>query len=300
MFRWYPCAHRCNILVLLGLTAWWLAGAARAADPPDTLQIGLSASLFKDVPEVLVRTTLPVAESLIAVQTGLPGKFVPVRDAEQLAEQLAGGKLQLGVFCGVEFAWARQKHAQLRPLTIAVNQQNHLQVHILVRHDCQATKLADLADKPLALPRSSHVQCQLVLQRQVCCGANALAKLKRPATAEDALDDVVDAVVQATVVDGEALESYQRRKPGRFVKLRELHKPETFPAPIVAYQPGILTDTALRTFHDGMARAHESARGRQALQLWKLSRFETVPADYEQLLADTLKTYPPPIRQDGK
>jgi hypothetical protein len=45
--------------------------------------------------------------------------------------------------------------------------------------------------------------------------ATFLARLTTPGNLEEALDDVVDGVVQATVVDSLGWEAYKRRKPGR-------------------------------------------------------------------------------------
>jgi len=150
---------------------------------------------------------------------------------------------------------------------------------------------------PVALPRGLP-HCELFLKRQGnLCGtesATAFSQLCRPADAEDALDDVVEGKAQAAVIDGAVLECYQRRKPGRFAQLKELRKPESFPVPIVAYVEGTLDDADLRAFREGIVKAQKTAKGRQALMLWKLTGFEPVPDDYGQLLDNVAKTYAPP------
>src|SRR5262249_49082593 len=152
----------------------------------------------------------------------------------QLAEQLARGQTELAVFTGVEFAWARQKNTKLHALVIAVNQNRCLRVHVMVRQDCAAARLADFKEMPISVPRCSLEHCELFVRRQASLcggdGAAAFSQLCRPADVEDALDDVVDGKSQAAVVDGAALDCYQKRKPGRFGRLKELHKPELFPA----------------------------------------------------------------------
>lgn len=285
------CALR--LLLALGFVSVW--GVASAGEPA-RLHVGLSGTLFHEVPEPLVRLTLPPAEALITDQTQRTGKLAVVNDPEQLADQLAGGKLHLAVFTGVEFAWARQKHGQLRPLAIAANQDDRVRVHVLVRQENRATKLGDMTDRALALPRAGRAHSRLFLERH---GVSP-GQCRRPASAEDALDDVIDGVAEAAVVDGETLTCYQRRKPGRFAKLRELHEPTVFPAPIIAYQPGAFTDAVARHLHDSLVKAHDSARGKRTLELWKLTHYGSVPADYEQLLAETLKAYPPAERQARK
>jgi ABC-type phosphate/phosphonate transport system substrate-binding protein len=146
------------------------------------------------------------------------------------------------------------------------------------------------------MPRSSMEHTRLFLERRCLARGKApqdfFASVATPATAEDALDDVVDGAVQAAVVDGVALTCYQRRKPGRFARLKEVQRSETFPAAVVAYRAGGLDGETLGRFREGMLRANEDARGRQLLTLWKITGFEEVPEDYERTLAGIIKAYP--------
>ena len=50
--------------------------------------------------------------------TGTPGRVSMASDALDLGEQLAEGKVQFGVFHGVGFAWAQEKHPTLKPLAL--------------------------------------------------------------------------------------------------------------------------------------------------------------------------------------
>lgn len=279
-------AWRLAVVAAAGLSA--AAAVAPAGNPPDSIQVGLSQSLFYEVPEALVRTTLPPHEALMMADTGLKGKIHIVPDAAQLAEQLANGKTHVGVFSGVEYAQARQQHPKLKALAIAVNKQDRVTVHVVVRQDSRAKQVGDLADKKLALPRGSRLHCRVSLQAYVADPKT----LKRPASAEDALDDVHDGIVDAAVVDSEAVHCFQRRKPGRFAKLRDLQKPVVYPVPVLVYQEGVLDEATLQTVYRGLLKAHESERGRKALDLWKLTRYAKVPDDYDQLLDDVLKVHP--------
>lgn len=300
MFRRSCCANGMvtHFLLTALIAGTAVAGTAMAGDPPARLRVGISESLYRDVPETLFKTTFSPVESLIQEQTGLAGQLALGGASEQLLERLVSGQVELAVLSGMEFAWARQKNTKLQPLVIAVNQQKYLRVHVLVRHDGAATRLADLKDMPVALPRASLPHCELFLKRQgSLCGtesAPAFSQLCRPSNAEDALDDVVEGKAQAAVIDGAGLECYQRRKPGRFARLKELHKPESFPVPIVAYVEGKLDDARLRAFREGIVKAQQTAKGRQVLMLWKLTAFEPVPDDYGQLLDEVAKTYTPP------
>jgi hypothetical protein len=201
----------------------------------------------------------------------------------------------------MEFAWARQKNTKLQPLVIAVNEEKYLSVHVLARRDCTAALLADLKDMPVALPRGSQ-NCELFWKRQAGLHGFALtdplAALQRPADVEDALDDVVEGKAEVAVVDGAGMECYQRRKPGRFARLKELHKPESFPVPIVAYVEGQIDDATLRTFKEGIVRAQRTAKGQRVLMLWKLTSFDPVPDDYPRLLDEVAQKYAPTAAEE--
>lgn len=275
------------LVVAAGVSA--AAAVAPAANQPDSIMVGLSQSLFHEVPEALVRTTLPPHEALMMADTGLKGKIHIVPDAAQLAEELVNGKTHVGVFSGVEYAQVRQQHPKLKALAIAINKQDRVTVHVVVRQDSRATQVSELADKKLALPRGSRIHCRVSLHAYVADPKT----LKRPASAEDALDDVHDGVVDAAVVDSEAVHCFQRRKPGRFAKLRDLHKPVVYPVPVLVYQEGVLDEATLRTVYRGLLKAHETERGRKTLDLWKLTRYAKVPDDYDQLFDEVLKMHPP-------
>jgi len=279
---------------------WWGVHSGNAAGPdtdqPKALRIGLASSLFRDLPEWMVKASLPPFRSLLASQTGLDGELIAGGDPIELGEALTKNKLQLGVFYGFEFAWARQKYPDLLPLVIIVNQDRQLFAHVLVRQDSQVNHLADLRGRVLALPRASQEHCRLFLERRCRAESDAgqkfFSQVTAPANIEEALDDVVDGGVQAALVDGVGLRCYQQRKPGRFTKLKEIHKSERFPTAVVAYHAGALNEAALRSFREGMIRANEHVLGRQVSTMWRITSFEKVPDDYEQTLVATVKAYP--------
>jgi ABC-type phosphate/phosphonate transport system substrate-binding protein len=262
------------------------------------VRIGLISSLFSDVPEPTVMAMMQPLSALMEAQTGVGGELVACGDADNLGQQLSEDKVQLGVFHGIEFAWARQKHPELRPLVIAVNEQQHLRAVLIIRADGKIGDLGDLQQKVLAFPHQSREHCQLFLRRR--CQefkkepANFFAKVTNPANAEDALDDVVDGTVQACIVDSLSLDCYKRRKPGRFHRLKILQSSEVFPAAVVAFRAGILDEATLARVRDGMINANRTVAGKQLMTLWKLTSFEPVPADYDQTLTEIVKVYPAP------
>jgi len=263
---------------------------------PAMVRIGLVRTLFRDVPEPMVLLMMQPFSTLMRAQTGLNGKLIPCRDPYELGQRLHEDKMELGVFHGFEFAWAQQKHPDLRPLCIAINRHRHLTANLVVRSDSEAAGLVDLKGKIVALPRYSREQCRLFLER-ACqeCGTEPsrfFAKLTTPANVEDALDDVVRGKLQAAVVDGVSLECYEQVKSGCFARLKVLKQSMIFPAAVVAYRQGALEASTLTRFREGMIGANQNERGRDLMAMWKLTAFEDVPADYAQTTANILRAYP--------
>jgi ABC-type phosphate/phosphonate transport system substrate-binding protein len=264
----------------------------------DVVRIGLIGSLFRDVPSGAVAAMMEPFGAMMQSQTGITGELVPSGDANQLGQMLAEDKVQLAVFHGIEFAWARVKYPQLRPLVIAVNRERYLHAILVARAEGPVNSFADLQGKALALPRGSREHAYLFLQHN--CQElkkdqqHFFSKITQPANIEAGLDDVVDRLVQAAIVDNVSLDCYKRRKPGRFEKLKIVQTSEVFPAAVVAYRLGALDEPTLKRFREGMANANQTLLGRQLLTLWKLTAFEAVPDDYEQTCTEIVRAYPPP------
>jgi ABC-type phosphate/phosphonate transport system substrate-binding protein len=290
-----------KLAILIGLVVLVLAPAATAEGEragSDACRIGLIRSLFRDTPEATVRALMQPFGSLMESQTGLTADLVTARDSKDLGQRLKEGKVQLGVFHGIEFAWAKQKHPDLKPLVIAINKERHLYAYLVVRKDTKVAGLADLKGKILALPRGSREHCHLFLER--CCkdaGVEAkrhFAQITTPTGIESALDNLVRGTVDATMVDAISFNSYKREKPGCCELLKVLKQSETFPAAVIAYFPGNLDEARLQQFRDGMLRANQTVLGRQLLSLWRLTAFEEVPDDYQKTLTEIVKSYPAP------
>src|SRR5262249_4444614 len=158
-------------------------------------------------------------------ETGFGSDIVALENHEVLAERLASGRLQLGVFMGYEFAWAQARHPRLKVLAVGMNQHSYRYPTLIVRRDGPASAPADLRGKALALPRSGQGYGRLFAAAQSRLeGQDPGAFLGRIDSFEDAetpLDEVVDGIQEAAVVDRLGLEAYQRRKPGRFARLKK-------------------------------------------------------------------------------
>jgi ABC-type phosphate/phosphonate transport system substrate-binding protein len=150
-------------------------------------------------------------------ETGLENEIVREKDWRELTNKMAKGRLQLGVFQGYEFAWAQDKQAGLKPLAIAVNVYRYPTAYVITRRDNPAKDFGGLQSDSLSTPATGQGFLRLFARRQAEDQGKKLdtffSKVTEPDNAEDALDDVVDGVTQATVVDRAALEAYKQRKP---------------------------------------------------------------------------------------
>ena len=286
------------IAATLGALNAYLPAEEETSRRPEAVRIGMVDSLFREVPKPMLQLVMQPFATLMQQQTGLTGHIIADGEYTNLSQDLATDKVHLGVFHGVEFAWARLKHPELKPLMIAVVQQPHLRAYLIVRSDFEANSLADLKGTELAISRGTREHCRLFLDKYCRKEGHEpkhfFAKISTPPNPEDSLDKVFEDEVKATVVDNVALESYKRRKPGRFEQLQPILISEVFPTGVVAYRPGSIDADTLKRFREGMATANQNALGRQLMTLWKLTAFEPVPADYEKTLTDIVKAYPPP------
>jgi ABC-type phosphate/phosphonate transport system substrate-binding protein len=285
-------------LLAILLTAVTIGAEVRAETPSDTIRIGVVKSLCKNMPEGLVKVAMQPFPALLHAQTGFSYELASPTDAMILGKQIAEKDVQLGVFQGFEFAWAREKYPELRPLLIAVNEHPNRRAHLIVRADEHITGLADLKDKELAIPRYSRDHCRMFVERQCRQSGKKMceffSKVKTSMNVEEALDAVVDDAVQAAVVDEVAWSCYQRRKPGRSEQLKDFAQSEWFPDTVVVYRESSIPDATLRRFQDGLLHAREIPLGRQLMTLWFMTEFQRIPPDFGQLVRDIAKIYPPP------
>jgi ABC-type phosphate/phosphonate transport system substrate-binding protein len=283
-------------LSLAGGAGRWAAADSGESRTP-SVRIALVGTLFRDQPAPLVLAMMRPFGSVMQAQTGVPGELVPGGDPFQVARTLVANEVQLAVLHGFEFAWVKQRHPELQPLMIAVNQHREVRCNLVVNRDCKAGCFADLKGQVLALPKGTREHVRMYMNRRCEAGGDArnhFGKVAIPATAEDALDDVVDGEAHVSIVDEAAFDAYKRRKPARCEKLKTIDQSEAFPAGVIVYQPGVLDEQTLQRFREGMLNAEKTALGKQMLMMWRLTGFEQVPANYDEALVNIIKAYPPP------
>ena len=270
----------------------------RAEAPPDPVRLGMVKSLFRNVPEPLIKVCAQPFRALVQEQTGFTCKLDPPTDPFKLGEQVASNEIELGVFQGIEFAWVREKHPELRPLVIAVNVHPTRRAHLILRADDSATGVADLKGKKLAIPRQSRDHCEVFIDRQCRkCGqplCQFFSHVDTSLNVEQALDDVFEETIRAAVVDDVAWECYKRRKPGRAEHLKDFLRSQPFPDTVVAYRGNSLDAATLSRLREGLLTADHNALGRQLLTLWSMTEFQKVPKDFAKVLDEIVKIYPAP------
>jgi ABC-type phosphate/phosphonate transport system substrate-binding protein len=283
---------------LAALAAAALAGPLRADAPPDPVRLGMVRSLFKNVPEPLIKVSMQPFRALMQAQTGYSCELSRPADAFELGEQIAKKEVQLGVFQGIEFAWAKEKYPELQPLVIAVNQHPNRRAFLIVRADGPIHQMADLQGKKLSIPRMTRDHCEVFVSHQCQQLGKPLdqffSNVNTNLNAEKALDDVVDEKLDAVALDDVAWTCYQRRKPGRSQQLKALLQSEWFPDTVVAYRENYLDQSSLDRFRNGLLTADQNALGRQLLTLWVMTEFRKVPNDFDKLLSEIAKKYPAP------
>ena len=272
---------------------------AQSSKDPDTVRIGMTQSIFVDIPPILVQMFAPSFGELTRECSGLGGQMVVGGDAFELSKKLRAHEVDFAVYQGVEFAWALQRHDDLVPLMVAINRHRFIKAYLVVRKDSDVTGFADIKGKDIAFPLKSKEHCRLFLERNCndcgqCEPKAFFGHMTRPGSTETALDNVCAGRLAAAIVENSALENYQSLKPGCAAKLRVAKTSETFPVAAIVYRKGAVSPAVLAKFKEGMVNANKNDRSRELMNVFQVTAFEPVPADYFQTCADIVRAYPPP------
>jgi ABC-type phosphate/phosphonate transport system substrate-binding protein len=264
----------------------------------DVLRIGSSGTLTGESKGDKEKSALETLKSFIQDETGYKSEILRQKDWRTLAEKMTKGQLQVGVFQGYEFAWAKEKFPELNPLMLAINVYRYPEVYVVARKNDPAKDFAGLKGQSLAIPAAGQGYLRLFVDRE--CGKQGtkpeafFSKIQTPDNFEDALDDMVDGTVKAVVADRAALEGYKRRKPGRFRQLKAVAKSAPLPPTVIAYYDAKLNGATLKRFREGLLNAGKTDKGETMLTFFRLTGFVDVPADFGKVLAASRKEFPPP------
>jgi ABC-type phosphate/phosphonate transport system substrate-binding protein len=284
------------LVTLFALPGWSVRGQQAKFD---VLRIGTSGSLTgQEESSAREKTGIEELKSFIKEETGMDNEIIRQKSLKDLAEQMVQKKLQLGVFQGYEFAWAQEKHSDLKPLALAVNVYTYPTAYIVTRRDNAAKDFAGLKGQSLVIPATGQGFLRLFVDHESEANGQKseqfFSKIGSADNVEDALDSVVDGKIQAAIADRAALEAYKDRKPGRFKQLKEVAKSGPFPPALVAYYDAAVDEATLKRFKDSLLGSSKKEKGQTLLTMFHLSGFVDVPADFDKVLADTRKTYPAP------
>jgi ABC-type phosphate/phosphonate transport system substrate-binding protein len=274
-----------------------LIPAAGFAEAKEVLRIGIPQSAFRDVPPALLTFAGETFRELMKSQTGLEGEVTMDADALSIAKSIDSGKLQVGVFLGHEFAWAKDKYPDLIPLVCSVPRPREVQAYLLVRWDSKAAHLGDLKGAKLALATGSRDHARLFLERRKAAemGDGGFGSTVKAATVHDAIFQVIDGEADVTVADFAAWNYFQKLYPGASQNIRILSRSEVFPPTVIACKKGALPDETVKRLREGLLSAHLASRASKIMNLIKVEKFDEVPAAYDDALKACLKAYPTPL-----
>jgi ABC-type phosphate/phosphonate transport system substrate-binding protein len=294
-------------LFLIGTTIPWillLAGPSGGEESARIVKIGLVDSLTEGIPPAFTQVAMRPFKALMETQIGMTGEVVNAGDAIALAGKLHDDKVQVGVFHGHEYAWAKQKYPSLKAIALCVNKTMQTKVHLLVRADSPAESYADLKNKAISVPLLGRAICRLYLERR--CVKPGIGpdkfyeRVEKPLATADALEDLVEGDVAAAIVDAASWNDYTRNFPARARRLRILADSEPFPCGVIACYPGKFSDAQMRKFSAGLLAAPTTTRGKDTLRTLRITAFELPPANHDVMLQAIVKAYPPPAPAVGK
>jgi len=292
---------RLRLALLAGTIALWpVVADAQQAKQNGVLRIGASGTLAPATPGATGTGELVAVQEFIKEETGLTNEIIREKDWRTMADKMAKGDLKIGVFNGIEYAWAVKEYPGLKPLALAVNVHRYPKAVVVTRKEDPATNFAGLQGHSLVLHEYGPPFLQLFAQRESKANGKDLqtffSKITKQAQAEDCLDDVVDGVAGATVVDDATLDAYKQKKPGRFGRLKEVAQSQPFPPVVIAHYDQLLDEPTLMRFTVGLLGVAVKPKGREILTSFKLTAFEVVPHDFDKVLAAAREAYPPPAK----
>ncbi len=266
---------------------------AAIAQPPAKVHIGMVPSFTADLSTGQQKFLGEEFPLLVKDFTGLPGQLDKTASVQELADKMAAGTAQFGVFQGIEFAEAQAKNPELQPLLLSIYRTPLIKAALVVKKDSAFQSFADLSGKEVAFLKEGKEHIRRYAQKEAGGDpAKFFAKIVAPANAEAALDAILFGKVQAALVDNATLEIYKEVNPGKFNRLKTIGESATFPPAVIAYIPKKADDALVTQFKNGMMSANQSAKGRDIMGTFKISSFVAVTPGFEKTLAEIRAAYP--------
>jgi hypothetical protein len=134
-------------LATAAIVAFWMFVQVSPAAPPDhqpPVKIGIVKTLFRGMPDNLIRASLRPFALVAEAQTGLHVELTAEPSGMDLAKSLESGEQDLGIFQGIEFAWARARDQKLQPLMVATYGSTELGCCLIVRSDSKPKSIERL------------------------------------------------------------------------------------------------------------------------------------------------------------
>jgi ABC-type phosphate/phosphonate transport system substrate-binding protein len=278
--------------LLIGLFAGVLSLAPALAQDSRKISIGITPTLVADLSLEKLKFIGEEFPLLVKEFTGLVGTLERPATTMELAAKVADGKDQFGVFQGIEFAEAQTKHPELQPILLTIYRTPEVKAILVAKNEGGADSFAALKGQEVAVLKEGKEHIRRYAQKEA--GGDAakfFSKVVNPATAEAALDAVLQGKVQAAVVDSASFDQYKEVNPGRFRKLKIIGSSPVFPPSVIACNPNKVDAGTVKTFQDGMLKADQTAKGRDVMGTFKISSFQPVPADFEKSLTAIRQAY---------
>ena len=285
-----------NRIIVVGCWIVFAVAVPALGQEPAVIHLGMVDSLVKDLSPGKQKLGDADFPDMVKEFTGMQSKVFQGGDPLTAAKKLADGQWHLGIFQGVEFAWAQAPDAKLQPLMVAIGTQKSVHAVLVVKADNNAQGFANLKGKNVAL-HLGREHCRLFADKESAGDAKKFfGKVVATNNAETTLNEVFFNKIDAAIMDNSAFESFKGIQPGRFNKLKVLAQSEPFPATVIAYRQGGLSEGVLKRFKTGMLKANDSDKGRDMMANFNIVAFAAPPEDYAKQLSAIMKAYPAPTK----
>ena len=277
-----------------------LSGASSPAQgEPPAIKIAVVDTLTRGLPITIVAIGMRPLKAYMEAETGMSGDIVLGGDALELGKKLDDDTVQLGVFHGHEFAWAKKKFPKLEPIVICLSTTPKVRAVQLVLQTNKAETYADLKGGSLAIPRENRAFCKLYAERRCVAPGTTLdtffKRVTTPIDCEDALDSVGRGKIDSAIVESSLWEAYSKSKPAWAKYLRVLQESEVFPPGVIAFKQGKFTAKQADAFRNALLNAGSVQQGKDVMKTLRVSGFSVAPEKFGDILDASFKAYPPPV-----